>query len=295
MATKQKLEERKFYRAWHRPDRLETGVKLEMERSVEFVTWDVDRSNLADLVKLPLKELQSRRKGADGTEKAILKKLQAIAQEWEDQAAQTMLLDRAIEYVRTPEVQHTGNEWKRQKGGFWEISNRVYQMRYSIEQIKDGPKKGQWLVTWGIRINRPPRPSTEKHYYTGEDMVVEIKKKYYNAEADAQHYIQGRFDVYARLFTELSPPIPHEFERHFHINGVLLPGYTVSPPERSIEEVSKELLGFLRDCDLPEETPPQAPQKSKSTNKEPPPSVKAKSKSANRKQPTHKKKSLPAR
>lgn len=86
-----------------------------------------------------------------------------------------------------------------------------------------------------------------------------------------------------------------KFERHFYINGVLLPGYTVSPPERSIEEVSKELLGFLRDCDLPEETPPQAPQKSKSTNKEPPPSVKAKSKSANRKQPTHKKKSLPAR
>ena len=47
-----------------------------------------------------------------------------------EQAAQTMLLDRAIEYVKTPEVKHTSNEWKRQKDGVWEISNRVYIMRY---------------------------------------------------------------------------------------------------------------------------------------------------------------------
>lgn len=186
--AEQKRKEPTFYRVLHRTDKFNPGEHIELERSVEFDRWNVDRSDLAELVKLPLQELQAKRKDGATAEKTIFGKVQVAAEEWVEQAAQTMLLDRAIEYVKTPEVKHTSNEWKRQKDGVWEISNRVYIMRYKIMQETTGNHQGQWLVTWGIAINRPPRPSTEKYYYSGDVMVVEIKKKYYNAEADAQNY-----------------------------------------------------------------------------------------------------------
>lgn len=270
--AEQKRKEPTFYRAWHRTDKFNPGEHIELERSVEFDSWQVDRSDLAELVKLPLQELQAKRKDGAAAEKTIFGKVQAAAEEWVEQAAQTMLLDRAIEYVKTPEVKHTSNEWKRQKDDIWEISNRVYVMRYKITQETKGNHQGQWLVTWGIAINCPHRPSTEKYYYSGDVMVVEQKKKYYNAEADAQNYIQGRFDVYARLFTELSPPVPDEFKRPFYINGVLLPGYTIAPKERAPQEVADELLGLLNDGDL---APPPDPEPPKAPEKPPPPQVKA--------------------
>lgn len=284
-----------FYRALHRQDKLEPGIRMELERSVEFESWNVEQSNLAELVKLPAADLQAQRKDGAAAEKEILKKVQDAAQEWVTQAAQTMLLDRAIEYVKTPEVKHTSNEWKRQKDGIWEISNRVYMMRYQISQVPDGNKKGQWLVTWGIAINRPKRPDTEKYYYVGDVMVVDQKKKYYNAEADAQHYIQGRFDVYAHLFTELSPPIPDKFKRSFYINGILLPGYTVAPRERAPHEVAEELLSLLNDADIApspaavEPPPKPAPEKASAF-----PKAKAPRSAAQKKQAA-KKKTAPVR
>ena len=33
------------------------------------------------------------------------------------------------------------------------------------------------------------------------------------------------------MFTEISPEIPKEYERHFTVNGALLPGYTVEGKE----------------------------------------------------------------
>jgi len=300
MAAERKKEEPTFYRAWHRPDKLESGIRIELERSVEFNSYRVDCSNLAELVKLPLTELQAKRKDGAAAEKTIFEKVQAAAQEWETQAAQTMLLDRALEYIHTLEVKHTSNEWKQQKDGAWEISNRVYNMRYKISQELDGKRNGQWLVTWGIALNRPSRPATEKYYYSGDIMVVELKKKYYNAEAEAQHYIQGRFDVYVHLFTELSPPIPDKYKRHFCINGVLLPGYTVAPPERAPQEVADELLTLLNDSDIalpptaerepakaPEEpTPKPTPEKSAAPKSPNPSRPSAKKKQASKKQTT---------
>jgi len=261
----QKRKEPTFYHSWHHPDKFDPGQHIQLERSVEFDSWQVNRSNLAELAKLPLKELQTKRKEAAASEKVTFERIQTSAEKWVEQAAQTMLLDRAIEYAKTPQVKHTSNKWKRREDGVWEISNHVYVMRYQISQMTEGNHKGQWLVTWGIAINCPARPSTEKHYYSGNTMVVEKKKKYYNAEADAQNYIQGRFDVYAYLFTELCPPIPSKFKRPFCINGVLLPGYTVAPKEKAPQEVADELLGLLEDGDiepLPAPEPSIVPEES---------------------------------
>lgn len=264
MAAQSKKDESTYYRVYHYTDKHEAGVRFEVNREVEFDSYYVDKSDLAELVKLPLSELQSKRKDSVAEEKTAFQAVQTAADQWTTCAAQTMLLDRAIEYVQTPEVKHTNNEWKPIKDGQMEISNLVYVMRYKISRQTEGSHKGQWLVTWGIAINRPPRPKTEKYYWAGDVMVVDIKKKYYNGEADAQNYIQGRFDVYAHLFTELSPPVPDEHKRHFHINGVLLPGYTIAPPERAPHEVADELLSLLDDSDLAappgEEQEPPAPE-----------------------------------
>ena len=250
MAAQSKQDEQTYYRVYHYTDKHEAGVLFDVNRKIEFDSYYVDKSDLAELVKLPLKELQGKRKDSVAEEKTAFQAVQAAADQWTVSAAQTMLLDRAIEYVQTPEVPHTANEWKPIKDGQMEISNLVYVMRYKISQQQDGNHKGQWLVTWGIAINRPPHPKTERYYYSGDVMVVEVKKKYYNGEADAQHYIQGRFDVYAHLFAELSPPVPDRYKRHFQIHGVLLPGYTVAPPERAPQEVADELLSLLDDNDL---------------------------------------------
>ena len=250
MAAQSKKDESTYYRVYHYTDKHEAGVRFEVNREVEFDSYYVDKSDLAELVKLPLAELQSKRKDSVAEEKTAFQGVQAAADQWTTQAVQTMLLDRAIEYVQTPEVKHTNNEWKPIKDGQMEISNLVYVMRYKISQQTEGSHKGQWLATWGIAINHPAHPKTEKYYWSGDVMVVEVKKKYYNGEADAQHYIQGRFDLYAHLFTELSPPIPDKYKRHFCINGVLLPGYTVAPPERAPHEVADELLSLLDDSDL---------------------------------------------
>ena len=46
------------------------------------------------------------------------------------------MIDRAISYLRTPEVEHTGNQWKDTDN--WrsaqEISNRVYKMTCSVRE-----------------------------------------------------------------------------------------------------------------------------------------------------------------
>lgn len=268
-------QEAPFYRMWHRPDHLVPGECIDLERRIEYNGWNVDRCDLPELVKLSPEELRARREGSAKAESAIFERIQAAVGEWETQGAQTMLLDRALEYVHTPEVTHTSNEWKELNGGIWEISNRVYKMRYTVQEETGGKRKGQWCAAWGIAINRPSRPKSEKYYFAGDVMVVEQKKKYYNAEAEARQYIKGRFDVYAHLFAELSPPIPDQYKRHFHINGILLPGYTVAPPERTAQEVASELLALLDDSDIepspgvgPEQPAPKSkvkggPQKSK--------------------------------
>ena len=63
-----------------------------------------------------------------------------------------MLLERALEYVHTPEVEHTANEWKERENGVWEISNRTYKMRYKISYAD---ATDIYLVSWGSSITHP--------------------------------------------------------------------------------------------------------------------------------------------
>ena len=69
-------------------------------------------------------------------------------------------IDKAIEYVRTPEATHTANQWEATDYGK-HISNRVYQMRYHIsentryDREKEKSIPYSWTLSWSIYTNSP--------------------------------------------------------------------------------------------------------------------------------------------
>lgn len=258
------MENETFYEAYGQYiDRLTPGFKLKIEHHIEYDIYRIDRPEIAEKVKLSRAELSKARQESVKLEQDIYDKMLGTVKEWEAQAAQTLLLDKALEYVNTPAVAHTFNEWQQRKDGSWVISNLVYTMEYKIWEDEAGDKKGTWLVSWELGINCPTRPDTGKYYFAGERVIAEQKKKRYDTFEAVQKYIQGRFDVYAHLFTERCPPVPDKFKRHFYINGCLLPEYAVAPPESTEPDKAavESLLDFLEEDDTASPPPviPAAP------------------------------------
>ena len=87
-------------------DRLEPGVELKIEHSI---TMEYDTPDLTPFTNSDVKELESLRKISAGTEQKIFDSLKEPLSKWERQAALTKLLDRAIQYLKMPEVEHTSN------------------------------------------------------------------------------------------------------------------------------------------------------------------------------------------
>lgn len=85
-----------------------------------------------------------------------------------------------------------------------------------------------WYVTWEVRIHSP------KQGY-GAKIAGQNQKRYTDKNA-AIKYLDGRKKAYSHLFTEISPPIPKEYEHHFMVHGTLLPGYTVEGLEQAKTE-----------------------------------------------------------
>lgn len=233
------MEENKDFRAYRYGDRLEPGYELKIEHSISCE--DVD---ISSLIKMGKESLEAMRQGSiDGEQKAY-EIVVAAAKQWEQQAASTQMIDRALEYLRTPEVEHTGNVWE--KSGDWrdseQISNRVYKMSCNIwEDTKYDRETNQqipvaWYVTWDLYVNSPKQGYGEK--------IAGQNQKRYTDKVAALKYLDGRKKAYAHLFTEISPQIPKQYERHFTVYGALLPGYTVEGQEpvktnRTAAEVSE--------------------------------------------------------
>ena len=149
-----------FYTAYSYGDKLEEGHKLTLEHHIFF---DQRHADLSALTWMPLDRLQALRSKSVEAEKTVFCDLQEAAKRWEEQAAQAMILDRAIEYVKTPEVQHSGNRWEDTDYGWRKISNMVYQMSYRIREdtAYDYKQKKQmpvaWYVSWSVNYNVPRR------------------------------------------------------------------------------------------------------------------------------------------
>ena len=152
------MEENRDYHAYRYGDHLTPGSELKIEHSV--VCENVD---ISTLITMGTDRLEAMRQGSiDGEQKAY-EIVVTAAKQWEQQAAATQTINRALEYLRTPEIEHTGNQWKDTDN--WradqKISNRVYQMTCSIwEDTKYDRETKQsvpiaWYVTWEVRIHSP--------------------------------------------------------------------------------------------------------------------------------------------
>ena len=224
-------------------DYLEEGSKIKLEHTVYLNPNDAD---LLPFVQCSTKELQSLRKLSVAREQETFYELKKVAAVWEQRASETMLIDRAIEYLKTPEIEHTENKWVKDRYADEKISNRVYQMSVNVYEDSTYDRQTQqciptaWYVTWDVGVHTP------KHGW-GKAIAVQRQKRYTDKDA-ALKYIEGRKKAYAHLFTEISPPIPQEYAEHFKVNGVLLPGYTIEGQEpittnRTAIEVLNELSG----------------------------------------------------
>ena len=119
------MEKKKGYSMFER-DKLDPADSMRIERNIYFEEQTAD---LSGLTALPLEQLQALREEYAAAEQAAFEALQEQAAAWDEQAGKTLAIDKAIEYVRTPEATHTANQWEATDYGK-HISNRVYQMRY---------------------------------------------------------------------------------------------------------------------------------------------------------------------
>ena len=208
-------------------DKLDPADSMRIERNIYFEEQTAD---LSGLTALPLEQLQALREEYAAAEQAAFEALQEQAAAWDEQAGKTLAIDKAIEYVRTPEATHTANQWEATDYGK-HISNRVYQMRYHIsentryDREKEKSIPYSWTLSWSIYTNSP-------HNY-GQAKIAGQERKVFADKAAMEKYLNGRIKAYQHLFTEVSPPIPPEYAEHFKVNGQLLPGYAIEGEERA--------------------------------------------------------------
>ena len=228
-------------------DFLEEGEKLRLEHDLRFQPNDKILLPLVNASDFDLYELRTL---AVSGEKKVFEQLKELAEVWEQKAALTMLIDRALSYKRVPQVEHTSNQWQQSHYRDTEIiSNMVYKMSVSLyEDNHYDNDTGQfvsdaWIVTWGVSLNTPDEYRTKK--IAGQD-----RKRFSNKDA-ALKYIDGRKKAYAHLFTEISPPIPERYADRFSKNGLLLPGYVVDgKPVLRTDVKAADFLNALSDGDF---------------------------------------------
>lgn len=181
---------------------------MRIERKLYF---EQDKADISGLTALSMEQLREMRGESAAAEQAIYEDLKQRAAAWEAQAGQTLAIDKAIEYVRTPTVQHTSNQWEAADNDRHIISNSVYQMRYhSYEHTRYDREKEQsvpyaWTLSWSVYTNSP-------HGY-GQAKIAGQEKKFAD-KAAMEKYLNGRIKAYQHLFTEISPPIPKEYADH---------------------------------------------------------------------------------
>ena len=232
------MAKKSFYEIGPSEGYLREGSYLEVRRQINYRG---DRADFKPFLNVPVKDLEKQLKESQAEEKKVFEEMKKAVTAWDEHGAQTLLLQKAIEYMRTPEVTHTGNEWKRHKDGSWEISNLVYKMKFHINKDLD-----EWKLTWELSYMAPGLSQGHWSYTRSprERIEYEGSKKYKTMEG-AQRYIQSKFDQYAPCFESLSPPIPAEAKELFCVNGQLLQGYSLARPVPKRERVTLDDLSLI--------------------------------------------------
>ena len=188
------------------------GSQIKLEHTVYAV-----QSDLTELISKSPKELSAMLdKALDAEEKAYQKVISA-SYGWEPKAMATRLIERAIEYQNTPEVQHSSNQWVNKDDTHKSISNKVYYMHFFYHEYSSWRTTSKrWETKWYLRTNSPVE---------GANPFIAQGERSFKTKEEMDKYIQGRIKAYSHLFTEISPPIPDELLRPFTLHGHLLPGY----------------------------------------------------------------------
>ena len=76
-------------------DGITPGQQMTIQHKISFNDWQAD-SHIAPLVGLAGEEIMRRKEASIALEKELYAKLKKLAAEWDEQAAQTMLLERAL-------------------------------------------------------------------------------------------------------------------------------------------------------------------------------------------------------
>jgi hypothetical protein len=216
-----------FYDVLVFSERFIPGLSLKIERNISL---ENERADISELVTLPASELEWRRVNSAALEQIAYNEILAVVPKWEEQAALTQYLDRALEYQKAPVSTHSSNQWGLNGVGHNSISNMTYKMIWNInEKTRYDREAGgmvpvAWHVTWNLYTNPPP---TDK-YSNAIQKIAGQENKPFTDESAAEKYLNGRVTAYAHLFSEISPPIMKEYAKAFMLNGLLLPGYTVA-------------------------------------------------------------------
>ena len=102
----------------------------EIEVSAHYYP-DKKADRVAELIQLPREELAGLEKDSVQQEEAIFAKFSSIEAEWRKQAAETIAIRKAREYLRALPVEHTSNQWKVNQFGWNVLSNMVYDVKSS--------------------------------------------------------------------------------------------------------------------------------------------------------------------
>ena len=231
-----------FYDAYDFDNFIRPGNEIRLGRQLVLSSGNTD---LSPFVDCKIADLQKLREISEAAETKVFEELRASLSKWEEKGRITMLLDAAIQYLSTPEVEHTSNLWESTGHDRYIISNRVYEMTYSIWEDTKYDHNTQktipvaWYISWDVSTRNP------SNLYYSCKIAGQSNKRYTDKEA-MNKYLKGRIAAYYHLFTEISPPIPAKYAPNFMVNGLLLPGYTIEgqPPQRS-EKTATEILESL--------------------------------------------------
>lgn len=232
---------------------LKPGEEL---RFSEHIYRGPTSQDISDLIEFSVDELIEKEHSSMAAEEKIYAQMCDLRDQWIEQAAETIRIRKAKQFLFIPAVKHTNNQWCSDESGWHEISNKVYRMTYRISEGTTGryhknPRTVYWDISWSVMLNTPSNPDNGAY----RRKIAGQSDKRFSAHPSMEKYLQGRVTAYQHLFTELSPPIPKEHEKCFCVNGILLPGYTIEDPNALKPDETKvdELLALLDDDEIGDE------------------------------------------
>lgn len=239
---------------------LKPGEELKITSHVYYAAGNRD---ISDLIQLPINELVKKEENSVAAEESICEQINDKVNEWEQQAAQTVRIRQAKQYLRTLPVRHTANQWTEDQYGNHEMSNKVYKFSWRVYERTRWNHTAQksmtvaWELSWHLTFNTTSNPDLTGNGW----QIAGQERKVFTDKTAMEKYLQGRIKAYAHLFTEISPPIPQDHQKRFHVNGVLLPGYTVEDPDalKPDEAALDDLLSLLDEAEISGEAPPPPP------------------------------------